>query len=89
LFLSGIGRDGGSAQLAPEQTHGFVQNKLVTFTYLQNFDCVDQPTLDLDFNGILAQSDPNEMQIPICQPVTEPTQDATAEASQRPRIFMC
>jgi hypothetical protein len=64
-----------SAQLANNQTNGFGNNRLVTFTYLQNFDCVDQPTMDLDFNGILAQSDPNEMQIPICQPVTEPTQD--------------
>lgn len=63
------------AQLAPNQTNGFGNNRLVTFTYLQSFDCVDQPTLDLDFNGILAQSDPNEMQTPICQPVTEPTQD--------------
>jgi hypothetical protein len=65
------------AQLAPNQTKGFGNNRLVTFTYLQNFDCVDQPTLDLDFNGILAQSDPHEMQAPICQPVTEPTQDPT------------
>src|SRR2546430_4866393 len=65
------------AQLAPNQTHGFGNNRLVTLTYLQNFDCVDQPTLDLDFNGKLAQSDPNEMQAPICQPVTEPTQDPT------------
>src|SRR5207248_1615624 len=66
-----------SAQLASNQTNGFGNNQLVTFTYLQNFDCVDQPKLDLDFNGILAQSDPNEMQTPICQPVTEPTQDPT------------
>jgi hypothetical protein len=64
-------------QLAPNQTNGFGNNRLVTFTYLQNFDCVDQPLLDLDFNGIKAQSDPNEMQTPICQPVTEPTQDPT------------
>ena len=66
-----------SAQLADNQTNGFGNNRLITFTYLQNFDCVDQPTLDLDFNGILAQSDPNEMQTPICQAVTEPTQDPT------------
>ena len=66
-----------SAQLANNQTNGFGNNRLVTFTYLQNFDCVDQPTMDLDFNHILAQSDPNEMQTPICQPVTEPTQDPT------------
>lgn len=64
-----------SAQLANNQTNGFGNNQLVTFTYLQNFDCVDQPTMDLDFNSKLAQSDPNEMQTPICQAVTEPTQD--------------
>src|SRR5690349_21893573 len=64
-------------QLDPNQTNGFGNGKLVTFTYLQNFDCVDQPTLDLDFNGIAAQSDPNEMQTPICQPITEPTEDPT------------
>ena len=64
-----------AAQLAPNQTNGFGNSRLVTFTYLQNFDCVDQPVLDLDFNGILAQSDPNEMQTPICQAITEPTQD--------------
>src|ERR1041384_7499377 len=62
-------------QLAPNQTHGFGNGRLVTFTYLQNFDCVDQPTLDLDFNGKKAQSDPNEMQTPICQVVTESTAD--------------
>ena len=66
-----------SAQLAPDQTHGFGANQSLTFTYLQNFDCLDQPLLDLDFNGIKAQSDPNEMQFPICQVVTEPTEDPT------------
>src|SRR5215475_12469368 len=66
-----------SAQLGPNQTNGFGNDRLVTFTYNQNFDCVDQPTMDLDFNKILAQSDPNEMQTPICQAVTEPTQDPT------------
>jgi len=66
-----------SAQLAPNQTNGFGNGRLVTFTYLQNFDCVDEPTMDLNFNKIQAQSDPNEMQTPICQAVTEPTQDPT------------
>jgi hypothetical protein len=69
------GNASGQAPLAPNQTHGFGNGRLVTFTYLQNFDCVDQPTLDLDFNGIKAQSDPAEMQRPICQVVTEPTAD--------------
>jgi hypothetical protein len=63
------------AQLAPNQTQGFGNGRLVTFTYLQNFDCVDEPTLDLDFNHIAAQSDPHEMQTPICQVITEPAHD--------------
>jgi hypothetical protein len=63
------------AQLAPNQTQGFGNDRLVTFTYQQNFDCVDEPLLDLDFNGIKAQSDPNEMQTPICQVITEPSAD--------------
>lgn len=39
-----------SAQLAANQTVGFGNGRLVTFTYLQNFDCVDQPRMDLDLN---------------------------------------
>jgi len=63
------------AQQAPNQTQGFGNGRLVLFTYQQNFDCVDQPTMDLDFNGTPAESDPNEMQMPICQAMTEPTAD--------------
>jgi len=66
-----------SAQLAPNQTNSFGNSRLVTFTYLQNFDCVDEPAMDLDFNGVAAESDPNEMQTPICQAVTEPGHDPT------------
>jgi hypothetical protein len=80
LIIAQLLTHSASAQLAPNQTNGFGNNRLVTFTYLQNFDCVDQPTLDLDFNHVLAQSDPNEMQTPICQPITEPTQDPTGGA---------
>src|SRR5512140_2411427 len=61
------GSASAQTQLAPNQTHGFGNGRLITFTYLQNFDCVSQPTFDLDFNGTMAQSDPNEMQTPICQ----------------------
>jgi hypothetical protein len=65
------------AQLQPNQTQAFGNGRLLIFTYLQNFDCVDQPLLDLDFDGIPAESDPDEMQTPICQVVTEPSQDPT------------
>ena len=76
---AGMGLIAGNAwaQLAPNQTEAFGNGRIITFTYLENFDCVDQPLLDLDFNGNPAQTDPNEMQTPICQVVTEPTQDPT------------
>jgi hypothetical protein len=73
--LMSFGAGSASAQLAPNQTNAFGNGRVITFSYLQNFDCVDQPTMDLDFNGVKAQSDPNEMQTPICQAVTEPTAD--------------
>jgi len=66
-----------AAQLAPNQTNAFGNGRLLTFTYTQNFDCVTEPTMDLDFNGRQAQSDPNELQTPICQVVTEPMHDPT------------
>jgi hypothetical protein len=63
-----------SAQtLTPNQTLGFGAGQLLTFTYTQNFDCIDQPTDDLNFNGIPAAEDPGELQIPICQAGINPT----------------
>ena len=73
-----------AAQLAANQTNGFGNGRIVTFTYQQNFHCVDQPTMDLDFNRLKAQSDPNEMQTPICQTVTEPTADPAGGIRARP-----
>lgn len=70
-----VGSAPAQEPLGPNQTVGFGNGRLVKFTYLQNFDCVDQSTMDLDFNGKKAQSDPNEMQTPICQVVTESTAD--------------
>jgi hypothetical protein len=52
--------------LLPNQTFGFGANQLLTFTYTENFDCIDQPNNDLDYNGVKSDSDPNELQIPIC-----------------------
>lgn len=62
-----------NAQSKPNQTLGYGAGKLLTFTYTQNFDCIDQPGSDLNFNGIMADKDPAEMQIPICQVGTQPT----------------
>jgi hypothetical protein len=68
---------GASAQLSPNQTAGFAKNRNFTFTYTQNFDCLDQPQDDLNFNGILAESDPLEMQTPICRVGQAPSIDPT------------
>lgn len=48
-------------------TAGYGEGKLLTFTYTQQYDCVEQPYDDLNFNGTPADSDPVELQIPICQ----------------------
>jgi hypothetical protein len=44
--------------VANDQNNGFGNNRLVTFTYLQKFDCVYQPTMEPDFNGILPRPIP-------------------------------
>ena len=64
----------------PNQTLGFGNGKIVEFTYTENFDCVDQPGEDLNFNSILAEVDPGELYIPICQPGNAPTIDPTGAA---------
>lgn len=54
-------------------TAGYGAGRLLEFTYTQNFDCIDQPNDDLNFNGIPADQDPGEMQTPICQVGTNPS----------------
>jgi len=65
------------SSIKPNQTLGYGSNQIVLFTYTQSFDCVDQPLDDLNFNGIAAESDPSEFQIPICQAGIKPTIDPT------------
>ena len=55
------------------QTQGYGDGQVLTFTYTQAFDCVDQPRDDLDFNGAKARNDPSEFQTPICQAGINPT----------------
>ena len=61
------------AQLKPNQTQGYGDSEVLKFTYTQNFDCIDQPQDDLNYNGIPAESDPGEMQTPICVVGTQPS----------------
>ncbi|HEX8817450.1 MAG TPA: hypothetical protein VF753_18290 [Terriglobales bacterium] len=55
------------------QTEGYGDDKVLVLRYQQNFDCIDQPHDDLNFNGIPADQDPAEFQTPICQVATNPT----------------
>lgn len=55
------------------QTEGFGAGKLLTFGYQQNYDCVEQPGNDLDFDKKEADTDAQELQIPICQAGINPT----------------
>ena len=70
---------GASAQIAVNQTDGFGKDKLLTFTYAQNFSCIHQPFDDLDNNGKVAAVAPAEFQRPRCvigkQPTIGPTGD--------------
>ncbi len=59
--------------LGQNQTEGFGAGKVLKFTYSQNFVCVDQPKSDLNFNGVKADADSNEVQSPICQAGDNPT----------------
>ena len=75
LLLAVVGAiaTAASAQSQPNQTLGYGEGKLLTFTYTENFTCIDQQGSDLNFNGIPAENDPAEMQTPICQVGTQPT----------------
>jgi hypothetical protein len=55
------------------QTEGYGADKVLVFRYQQNFDCIDQPHDDLNYNGVPADQDPGEYQTPICQVATNPT----------------
>ncbi|HLH75417.1 MAG TPA: hypothetical protein VKV28_01300 [Candidatus Binataceae bacterium] len=77
------------ASLAANQTLGFGAGQVLTFTYTMNYDCVDEPTDDLNFNGILAQSDPGEFQTQICQAAIQPTIDPSgASTTQTEPIYV-
>ncbi|MGH7843382.1 MAG: hypothetical protein ACREQT_17920 [Candidatus Binataceae bacterium] len=75
------------AQLSANQTLGFGKGKLSTFTYTQNFDCIDEPGSDLNFNGINMESDPTELQTPICRAGQQPTIDPTGAAIGRANVL--
>jgi hypothetical protein len=57
--------------IALNQTDGFGNEKLLVFTYFQNFSCIHEPFADLDGpnhtgDGHVAADDPDEFQAPKC-----------------------
>jgi hypothetical protein len=61
-----------SAHAQTNTTLGYGGGKVLNFVYTQNFDCVEEPTSDLNFNKIPAAVDSPELQIPICQVGRQP-----------------
>jgi hypothetical protein len=72
-----------SPTLTNNQTAGFGNGKLFTFTYTENFDCVDEPGDDLNFNGVPVEMDPSEIQTPICEVGTSSVKDPTGVPVKR------
>ena len=56
-----------SRPIRADQTDGYGDGKLVTFTYGQQYQCVHEPGDDRNGNGIPADRDPAEFQTPICE----------------------
>lgn len=69
--------DAYDIHLQKNETFGFGANRLLLFKYDQNFDCVDQPKNDRNYNGVPAESDPGELEQDICQDGIPSTMDPT------------
>ena len=63
--------------LRADQTEGYGNDRLLGFTYGQNFSCIHRPGDDLDHNGQPADLDPAEFQSPHCTAGIEPPIDPT------------
>jgi hypothetical protein len=55
------------AKLANNQTLGFGADRLLNFTYQQQFDCVVQPNDDRNYSGVVAALSPAQFNFPQCQ----------------------
>jgi hypothetical protein len=60
-----------------DQTEGYGNDRLLAFTYGQNFSCIHRPGDDLDHNGQPADLDPAEFQSPHCTAGIQPPIDPT------------
>src|SRR5471032_772988 len=65
--------------IGANQTEGYGNDRLLAFTYGQNFSCIHQPGDDLDHNGQPADLDPAEFQAPHCTAGIQPTIDPTGK----------
>lgn len=53
--------------LAANQTQGYANGKVLTFTYTQNFACVEQPGDDPTFNGVTADQPARRHRVRLCR----------------------
>jgi hypothetical protein len=90
LFVAASLATPAQAQRKINQTEGFGANKILTFTYTQQFDCVVQPSDDRNFNGKPAAADPFEFSTrPECQVGAPSTVDPTgAKVAQTDKLYV-
>lgn len=83
------GKDADDIHLQQNETFGFGADQLLLFKYDQNFDCVDQPHDDRNYNGTAAEIDPNELEEDICQDGIPSTMDPTgAPVAQTDKLYV-
>jgi hypothetical protein len=76
LALSALASDQPPTRpIAVNQTDGYGNNKLLAFTYFMNYHCTHEPFDDLNHNGHVAATDPDEFQTPVCAVGVNPMLD--------------
>jgi hypothetical protein len=90
LFVAGASAAQAQVPLKINQTQGFGANKVLEFTYTQQFDCVVQPFDDRNFNGKVAAEDSYEFSYkPECQVGAPSTIDPTGlNVSQTDKLYV-
>jgi len=68
---------GPNVKLASNQTLGYGDDRLLGFTYTQQFDCLVQPNDDRNYSGVIAALSPGQFNFPQCQVGVPSTIDPT------------
>ncbi len=76
-----------AASLQPNQTDGFGANRILRFTYQEQFDCVVQPNDDRNYSGVIAAKSAEQFNSPECQIGAPSTIDPTGAPASRTDVL--